>query len=87
MSNLKCLKKANEGDTEAMRIGENLYNLQDATQDNLGFTYAELDRYIRTGEIDDQKKKERIDYLHKRNLFKLKLMPVFEPDIPSALKL
>ena len=56
-------------------------------EDNLGFTYAELDRYIRTGEIEDQKKKERIDYLHKRNLFKLKLMPVFEPDIPSALKL
>ena len=23
----------------------------------------------------------------KKNLFKLKLMPVFEPDIPSALKL
>ena len=56
-------------------------------EDNLGFTYAELDRYIRTGEIEDQKKKERIDYLHQRNLFKLKLMPVFEPDIPSALKL
>ena len=56
-------------------------------EDNLGFTYAELDRYIRTGEIEDQKKKERIDYLHKKNLFKLKLMPVFEPDIPSALKL
>lgn len=56
-------------------------------EDNLGFTYAELDRYIRTGEIEDQKKKECIDYLHKRNLFKLKLMPVFEPDIPSALKL
>lgn len=56
-------------------------------EDNLGFTYEELDRYIRTGEIGDRKKKERIDYLHKRNLFKLKLMPVFEPDIPSALKL
>ena len=56
-------------------------------EDNLGFTYAELDRYIRTGEIEDQKKKERIDYLHKKNLFKLKLMPVFDPDIPSALKL
>ena len=35
MSNLKCLKKANEGDTEAMRIGENLYNLQDATEDEV----------------------------------------------------
>ena len=56
-------------------------------EDNLGFTYAELDRYIRTGEIEDQKKKGRIDYLHKKNLFKLKLMPVFEPNIPSVLKL
>ena len=28
-----------------------------------------------------------IDYLHKKNLFKLKLMPVFEPDIPTVLKL
>lgn len=56
-------------------------------EDNLGFTYAELDRYIRTGEIEDQQKKARIDAMHKKNLFKLKLMPVFEPDIPSALKL
>lgn len=50
-------------------------------EDNLGFTYAELDRYIRTGEIDDPAKKERIDTLHRRNLFKLQLMPSFEPDI------
>ena len=50
-------------------------------EDNLGFTYAELDRYIRTGEIDDQNKKERIDILHKRNLFKLQLMPIFEPKL------
>ena len=38
MSNLKCLKKANEGDTEAMRIGENLYNLQDATEESISTT-------------------------------------------------
>ncbi len=50
-------------------------------EDNLGFTYAELDRYIRTGEIEDLQKKERIDMLHKRNLFKLALMPSFKPDI------
>lgn len=56
-------------------------------EDNLGFTYAELDRYIRTGEIEDQAKKARIDALHKKNLFKLKLMPVFEPDIPSVQKI
>ncbi len=50
-------------------------------EDNLGFTYAELDRYIRTGEIDDAEKKARIDDLHRKNLFKLQLMPSFKPDI------
>ena len=54
-------------------------------EDNLGFTYAELDRYIRTGEIDDQEKKARIDRLHKLNLFKLQLMPSFDPDIETAI--
>ncbi|MBR7060827.1 MAG: NAD(+) synthase [Eubacterium sp.] len=54
-------------------------------EDNLGFTYAELDRYIRTGEIDNPKTKERIDYLHKINQFKLRLMPIFDPKIPTAI--
>ena len=49
-------------------------------EENLGFTYAELDRYIRTGEIDDLAKKQRIDQLHQRNLFKLQLMPSFKPE-------
>lgn len=48
-------------------------------EDNLGFTYAELDRYIREGVIDDPAKKEKIDTMHKRNLFKLSMMPSFEP--------
>lgn len=47
-------------------------------EDNLGFSYEELDRYIRTGEIENLKKKEKIDRLHKQNLFKLQLMPSFE---------
>lgn len=50
-------------------------------EDNLGFTYAELDKYIREGVIEDENKKKRIDTLHKMNMFKLKLMPSFEPDI------
>ena len=49
-------------------------------EDNLGFTYAELDRYIRTGEIEDAEKKDLIDRKHKWNLFKLELMPCFEPN-------
>lgn len=49
-------------------------------EENLGFTYAELDRYIRTGEIDDLQIKEIIDKKHKQNLFKLQLMPCFKPE-------
>ncbi|MBO4791716.1 MAG: NAD(+) synthase, partial [Clostridia bacterium] len=44
-------------------------------EDNLGFTYAVLDRYIRTGEIDDTQTKASIDRKHRMNLFKLRLMP------------
>lgn len=47
-------------------------------EENLGFTYAELDIYIRTGKIEDQAKKELIDRKHKMNLFKLELMPCFK---------
>ena len=50
-------------------------------EDNLGFTYAELDRYIREGVIEDQEKKEKIDRMHKINAFKLQLMPAFDPKI------
>lgn len=48
-------------------------------EDKLGFTYAVLDRYIRTGEIEDIKTKERIDYLQRINRHKLELMPSFKP--------
>lgn len=50
-------------------------------EENLGFTYAELDRYIREGVIDDPEKKALIDRKHKANLFKLQLMPSFDPKI------
>lgn len=55
-------------------------------EENLGFTYAELDRYIREGKIDDPVKKEKIDRLHRINAFKLKLMPVYEPDFKEETK-
>ncbi len=48
-------------------------------EDNLGFTYAELDRYIREGVIDDPEKKKNIDRRHEMNLFKLKMMPSYRP--------
>ncbi len=47
-------------------------------EDNLGFTYAVLDKYIRTGVCEDEETKQRIDRMHKLNLFKLEYMPVFE---------
>lgn len=47
-------------------------------EDNLGFTYAVLDRYIREGVIEDDETKKRIDHLHKINQFKLKYMDCFE---------
>ncbi len=49
-------------------------------EENLGFTYAMLDKYIR-GEDDLSsvpKIKEKIDRLHRANLHKLMLMPKYE---------
>lgn len=43
-------------------------------EDKLGFSYAVLDKYIRENIIEDQTIKEKIDYLHKTNLFKLEKM-------------
>lgn len=50
-------------------------------EENLGFTYAVLDKYIRTGVCEDPEIKELIDKKHKANLFKLQLMPTFKPEI------
>ena len=50
-------------------------------EDNLGFSYTVLDRYIRTGEIDGSETKKKIDRMHEKNLFKLQLMPSFKPTL------
>ena len=49
-------------------------------EENLGFTYAELDTYIRglTDLSDKPALKEKIDRMHRNNLHKLQLMPKFE---------
>lgn len=52
-------------------------------EDNLGFTYAVLDRYIRTGEIDDPETKKKIDYKHRINKFKLELMQTYKTGLPE----
>ena len=50
-------------------------------EENLGFSYAVLDEYIRTGKIEDAATKACIDRKHRMNLFKLQLMPAFNPGI------
>lgn len=50
-------------------------------EENLGFTYAVLDRYIREGICEDEKTKAEIDRRHKANLFKLQLMPCFPYEV------
>lgn len=46
-------------------------------EENLGFTYETLDKYIRDGVCEDKRIKEIIDKKHAANLFKLQLMPSF----------
>lgn len=52
-------------------------------EDNLGFTYATLDKYIRTGVCEDEEIKALIDRKHKWNKFKLELMPSFPHSKPA----
>ncbi len=47
-------------------------------EDNLGFTYAELDAYIRDGIEPSDEVKAKIDLMHEKNLFKLQPMPTFK---------
>jgi len=47
-------------------------------EDNLGFSYATLNRYIRTGVCSDAEIKKKIDDMHEKNKFKLEVMPHFE---------
>lgn len=47
-------------------------------EEKLGFTYEVLDKYIRTGEIEDDVTKQKIDSLHQANLHKITPMPTFK---------
>ena len=47
-------------------------------EDNFGFSYKVLNRYIRTGYCFDNEVKEKIDNMHNKNLFKLQPIPFFE---------
>ena len=50
-------------------------------EDNLGFSYSELDDYIRKGISPSDDHKKIIDKLHEQNKFKLQLMPTFKPNL------
>ncbi len=65
---------------EVVAIGKEL-GLPKTDEDNLGFTYAVLDRYIRTGVCEDPDTKALIDRKHVMNLFKLKPIPHFDPEL------
>ena len=51
----------------------------------LGFTYATLDKYIREGIEPELATKAKIDRLHRINLFKVKYMDRFDPEIPIVI--
>lgn len=57
-------------------------------EDNLGFTYAELDNYLRTGEIENIEHKKKIDMLYLKNKFKLNMLHIdtFNPHIGIAIE-
>jgi len=46
-------------------------------EDNLGFTYDVLDKYIREGICEDNSVREKIDRMHRLNLHKVEPIPVF----------
>lgn len=47
-------------------------------EDNLGFSYADLDKYIRLGVCNDLDLKAKIDTMNRNSLHKLKPIPKFE---------
>ena len=50
-------------------------------EDNFGFSYAVLNKYIRTGICEDEEVKAKIDQMHEKNLFKLMPIPAFNCEV------
>jgi NAD+ synthase len=84
--------------TEILQIGEYLdlpqYLINKIPEDglcgktdeeNLGFTYVVLDKYIREGICECESTKLKIDEMHKKNKFKLELMPGFDSHLPIKI--
>lgn len=51
----------------------------------IGFSYEELNHYIRTGQVDNIKLKEKIDRMHRLSRFKFTPMPSFPNDLPVKI--
>ena len=47
-------------------------------EDNLGFTYEVLDKYLRTGICENPKIQKLIDQKHEQNRFKMELIPSYK---------
>lgn len=47
-------------------------------EDSFGFTYEELDKYIREGVINNVEHQEKIESLHRKNMFKQRQMPRYK---------
>lgn len=50
-------------------------------EDNFGFSYAVLNKYIRTGICEDEEVKAKIYQMHEKNLFKLMPIPAFNCEV------
>ena len=50
-------------------------------EDNLGFTYEVLNKYIREGVCEDEAVKVKIEEKHQKNLFKLQPIPSFPYEV------
>ena len=53
-------------------------------EENLGFTYDMLDKYIRTGECKDDDARNRIDEMHRKNIFKLNMPEAYCSYLPIS---
>ena len=53
-------------------------------EDNLGFTYHAVNKYVRRG-VCDPAIREQIDQKHRTSRFKFQTLPVYHNDLPMAL--
>lgn len=50
-------------------------------EEKFGFSYETLDRYIRTGRCENAAIKDKIDRMHRCNLFKMSMPEAFDPTV------